>query len=107
MAITLTESAAKHIRSQIEKSGTGVGLRLGVKKSGCSGFAYTMDIAQEVQESDQVFESFGAKVLVDAQSLSFLDGTELAYVKEGLGHVFKFNNPNVKNQCGCGESFAV
>jgi len=107
MAITMTESAAKHIRSQVEKSGGGVGLRLGVKKSGCSGFAYTMDIAQEVQDSDKVFECFGAKVLVDAESLSFLDGTELAYVKEGLGHVFKFNNPNVKDQCGCGESFAV
>jgi iron-sulfur cluster assembly protein len=107
MAITMTESAAKHIRSQVEKSGGAVGLRLGVKKSGCSGFAYTMDIAQEVQDSDNVFESFGAKVLVDSESLSFLDGTELAYVKEGLGHVFKFNNPNVKDQCGCGESFAV
>jgi len=107
MAVTLTESAAKHIRGQVEKSGGGIGLRLGVKKSGCSGFAYTMDIAREVQESDNVFESYGAKVLVDAESLSYLDGTELAYVKEGLGHVFKFNNPNVKNQCGCGESFAV
>jgi iron-sulfur cluster assembly protein len=107
MAITLTESAAKHIRQQIEKSGNGVGLRLGVKKSGCSGFAYTMNIVQKVQSSDTVFEAFGAKVLVDAESLPFLEGTELAYVKEGLGHVFKFNNPNVKNQCGCGESFAV
>lgn len=107
MAITMTESAALHIRNQIEKSGKGVGLRLGVKKSGCSGFAYTMDIAQEVHESDKIFESFGAKVLVDAESLPFLEGTELAYVKEGLGHVFKFNNPNVKDQCGCGESFAV
>ena len=107
MAITLTESAAKHIQSQIEKSGSGVGLRLGVKKSGCSGFAYILDIAQEVLENDTVFENFGAKLLVDAESLPFLEGTELAYVKEGLGHVFKFNNPNVKNQCGCGESFAV
>ena len=107
MGITLTESAAKHIRQQIEKSGKGVGLRLGVKKSGCSGFAYTMDIAQEISESDKVFENFGAKLVVDAESLPFLEGTELQYVKEGLGHVFKFNNPNVKNQCGCGESFAV
>ena len=107
MAITLTESAAKHIQSQIEKNGKGVGLRLGVKKSGCSGFAYILDIAQEVLENDTVFENFGAKLLVDAESLPFLEGTELAYVKEGLGHVFKFNNPNVKNQCGCGESFAV
>ena len=107
MAITLTESAAKHIQNQIEKSGKGIALRIGVKKSGCSGFAYTFDIAQEVHETDTVFEGFGAKVLVDAESLPFLEGTELAYVKEGLGHVFKFNNPNVKNQCGCGESFAV
>jgi iron-sulfur cluster assembly protein len=107
MSITLTESAAKHIRSQIEKSGKGVGLRLGVKKSGCSGFAYILDIAQEIQENDTVFENFGAKLLVDAESLPFLEGTELEYIKEGLGHVFKFNNPNVKNQCGCGESFAV
>lgn len=107
MAITMTESAAKHIRSQIEKSGAGVGLRLGVKKSGCSGFAYVLDIAQEILENDTIFESYGAKLLVDAESLPFLEGTELEYVKEGLGHVFKFNNPNVKNQCGCGESFAV
>jgi len=107
MAITLMESAAKHIRQQIEKSGKGVGLRLGVKKSGCSGFAYTFDIAQEVMDNDTIFEGFGAKVLVDAESLPFLEGTQLEYVKEGLGHVFKFNNPNVKNQCGCGESFAV
>ncbi len=107
MAITLTESAALHIRKQIEKNGNGIGLRLGVKKSGCSGFAYTMDITQEVSENDRVFENFGAKLVVDADSLPFLEGTELAYVKEGLGHVFKFNNPNVKNQCGCGESFAV
>lgn len=107
MAITLTESAANHIRNQIAQCGNGVGLRLGVKKSGCSGFAYTMDIANEVQVNDTVFEAFGAKVVVDAESLPFLEGTELAYVKEGLGHVFKFNNPNVKNECGCGESFAV
>ena len=107
MAITLTESAAQHIQSQIEKSGQGIGLRLGVKKSGCSGFAYTFNIAQEVLESDTVFEGYGAKILVDAESLPFLEGTELEYAKEGLGHVFKFNNPNVKNQCGCGESFAV
>ena len=107
MAITMTESAAKHIRQQIEKNGSGVGLRLGGKKSGCSGFAYTMDIAQEIFENDKVFEDFGARLVVDAESLPFLEGTELAYVQEGLGHVFKFNNPNVKNQCGCGESFAV
>ena len=107
MAITMTESAARHIHNQVEKSGTGVGLRLGVKKSGCSGFAYTIDIAHEVRATDNVFESFGAKVLVDEADLPFLNGTELEYAKQGLGYVFKFNNPNVKDQCGCGESFAV
>ncbi|MBI3481004.1 MAG: iron-sulfur cluster assembly accessory protein [Nitrosomonadales bacterium] len=107
MTITLTETAAKHINSQIEKSGKGIGLRVGVKKSGCSGFAYTMAIADEVQESDRVFESYGAKVLVSNESLPYLDGTEIEYAKQGLGHAFKFNNPNVKDQCGCGESFAV
>lgn len=107
MAITMTETAAKHIRNQVDKSGKGVGLRLGVKKSGCSGFAYSFDIAHEVLETDRVFESFGAKVLVDAGNMAFLEGTHLDYVREGLGHVFKFNNPNVKDQCGCGESFAV
>lgn len=107
MAITLTESAAQHINSQLTQSGKGVGLRVGVKKSGCSGFAYTLDIAQEVLESDKVFESHGAKVVVNAESLSFLEGTEIDYAKQGLGSAFKFNNPNAKNLCGCGESFAV
>jgi iron-sulfur cluster assembly protein len=107
MAITMTETAAKHILEQVKKNGNGVGLRVGVKKSGCSGFSYTMNIAQEVQSNDTVFENFGAKLVVDADSLPFLEGTELEYKKEGLGHVFRFNNPNVKNQCGCGESFAV
>ncbi|MBI5429870.1 MAG: iron-sulfur cluster assembly accessory protein [Nitrosomonadales bacterium] len=107
MAITLTEAAAGHISSQIEKSGKGIGLRVGVKKSGCSGFAYTLDIAQDAGESDRIFESHGAKVVVDVESLPFLEGTEIEYAKQGLGYAFKFNNPNVKNQCGCGESFAV
>lgn len=107
MSITLTESAASHINSQIVKNGKGVGLRVGVKKSGCSGFAYTLDIAQDIKETDKLFESHGAKVLVDVESLPFLDGTEIEYAKQGLGYAFKFNNPNVKDQCGCGESFAV
>jgi iron-sulfur cluster assembly protein len=107
VAITLTETAANHIKSQITKSGKGVGLRIGVKKSGCSGFAYTLDIAQEVRESDNIFESHGAKVVVDTESLPFLNGTEIEYEKQGLGYAFKFNNPNVKDQCGCGESFGV
>lgn len=107
MAITLTESAAQHINGQIAKNGKGVGLRIGVRKAGCSGYAYTLDIAQEINVSDKVFESHGAKVLVDAANLPFLDGMEIEYAKQGLGHAFKFNNPNVKDQCGCGESFAV
>lgn len=107
MAITLTEEAANHINNQIEKSGEGIGLRVGVKKSGCSGFAYTLNIAQEVNESDKIFESHGAKVLVDADSLPYLDGMQIEYARQGLGYAFKFNNPNVKDQCGCGESFAV
>src|SRR4030067_209181 len=107
MAITITESAAKHISNRIEKSGKGVGLRLGVKKSGCSGFAYTMDIANEVLETDKVFESFGAKVLGDAESLLLINGMELEYIRQRLGSAFKFNHRNVKDQCGCGESFAV
>ncbi|HEY0664668.1 MAG TPA: iron-sulfur cluster assembly accessory protein [Gallionella sp.] len=106
MAITLTEAAATHINNQIAR-GQGIGLRIGVKKSGCSGFAYTLDFAREVQETDRVFESHGAKVVVDAGSLSFLDGTEIDYAKQGLGSTFRFNNPNAKNLCGCGESFAV
>jgi iron-sulfur cluster assembly protein len=107
MGITMTESAAKHIQKQVEKSDRGIGLRLGVKKSGCSGFAYTFDIAESVLETDRVFENFGVKVLVDEQNMQYLEGTQLDYVKEGFAHVFKFNNPNVKNECGCGESFAV
>jgi len=107
MAITLTQSAADQIRSQIDKKGNGIGLRIGVRKSGCSGFAYTLEIAEEMRESDRIFESHGAKVVVDAASLPILEGTEIEYAKQGLGHAFKFNNPNVKAQCGCGESFAV
>ena len=107
MAITMTESAAKHIQKQVEKSGNGIGLRLGVKKSGCSGFAYTFEIAQSVGETEKVFENFGVKLLVAENDMQFLDGTQVDYVKEGFAQVFKFNNPNVKSACGCGESFAV
>jgi iron-sulfur cluster assembly protein len=107
MGITVTESAAKQILRQIQNNGGGVGLRVGVRKAGCSGFAYTLNIADRVLEGDMVFESHGAKVVVDKETLPILDGTEVDYAKEGLGHVFKFNNPNVKDQCGCGESFAV
>ena len=105
MAITLTESAAKQIQTQLAKRGKGVGLRVGVKKVGCSGFAYTFDYADEVRAGDQLFESHNANVVVDADSLSFLDGSRVDFVKEGFKETFKFDNPNVESECGCGESF--
>ena len=107
MAIQLTESAAKQIRAQLEKRGRGLGLRVGVKKVGCSGFAYTYDYADELGAGDHLFESNGTKVVVDAKSLDFLSGSTLDYVKEGLKQAFKFENPNVDAMCGCGESFSV
>ena len=107
MAITMTEQAAKHVSNFITKRGKGVGLRLGVRTSGCSGMAYTLEFADEIGADDLQFESHGVKVLIDAKSLPYLDGTELDYTREGLNEGFKFNNPNVKNMCGCGESFNV
>lgn len=107
MAITLTERAAKHVSDFISKRGTGVGLRLGVRTSGCSGLAYKMEFADQAVEDDLRFESHGVTVLIDPKSLQYLDGTELDFVREGLNEGFKFNNPNVKDACGCGESFNV
>jgi len=107
MSITLTQSAADRINGFLENRGKGVGLRLGVKTSGCSGMAYVIEFADEVGADDQVFEDKGVKVLVDPKSLIYLDGTELDFGKEGLNEGFKFNNPNVKDNCGCGESFTV
>ena len=107
MAIKLTESAAKQIRTQLDKRGRGLGLRVGVKKVGCSGFAYTYDYADEVSVGDHLFESHGTKLVVDGKSLDFLNGSTLDYVKEGLKQAFKFENPNVDAMCGCGESFSV
>ncbi|MEJ2107924.1 MAG: iron-sulfur cluster assembly protein IscA [Acidiferrobacteraceae bacterium] len=107
MAITLTETAAERVRSFIDKRGKGVGLRLGVKTTGCSGMAYVLEFADEISPEDQVFESQGIKVIVDPKSLVYLDGTELDYGKEGLNEGFRFENPNVKDTCGCGESFTV
>ncbi len=107
MAITMTEQAAKHVSNFITKRGKGLGLRLGVRTSGCSGMAYTIEFADEIGADDLQFESHGVKVLIDAKSLPYLDGTELDYTREGLNEGFKFNNPNVKNACGCGESFNV
>ena len=107
MGITLTENAAKHVHSFMEKRGKGVGLRLGVKTTGCSGLAYVLEFADEIGSEDEVFESQGIKILVDPKSLVYIDGTELDYTKEGLNEGFKFENPNVKDECGCGESFTV
>lgn len=107
MAIELTESAARQIQTQLAKRGRGLGLRVGVKKVGCSGFAYTYDYADEVRENDRQFESFGIRVVVDASSLGFLEGSTLDFVREGLKQAFKFENPNVDAMCGCGESFSV
>jgi iron-sulfur cluster assembly protein len=107
MTITLTENAAQHILKQLAKRGRGVGLRLGVKRVGCSGLAYTMDYADAVGSGDMVFESHAAKVVVDAEALSVLDGTRVDFRREGLSESFRFENPNVSATCGCGESFSV
>ena len=107
MSITLTEAAADRVAKFLSNRGQGVGIRLGVRTSGCSGMAYVMEFADQVEESDIVFEDRGVKVLIDQKSLVYLDGTELDYTKEGLNEGFKFNNPNVKGECGCGESFSV
>ena len=107
MAITLTNAAAERVRTFLANRGKGIGLRLGIKTSGCSGLAYVLEFVDELNEDDNVFEQDGVKVIVDAKSLVYLDGTELDFVKEGLNQGFKFQNPNVKDQCGCGESFNV
>ena len=107
MAITLTEAAADRVQNFLTSRGKGVGVRLGVKTSGCSGLAYVLEFVDELEDSDEVFEDRGVKVVVDQKSLVYLDGTELDYGKEGLNEGFKFNNPNVKDECGCGESFKV
>jgi iron-sulfur cluster assembly protein len=107
MSITLTQAAAERVQSFLANRGKGVGLRLGVRTSGCSGMAYVLEFADEIEDSDRVFEDKGVRVIVDPRSLTYLDGTELDYGKEGLNEGFKFNNPNVKDQCGCGESFNV
>ena len=107
MAITMTEAAATRVKQFLDNRGKGVGLRLGVKTTGCSGMAYVIEYADTLEEGDVVFEDHGIKVIVNPRSLVYLDGTELDYAKEGLNEGFKFNNPNVKDMCGCGESFNV
>ena len=107
MAVTLTEKAASHVQSFLAKRGKGVALRVGVRTSGCSGMAYKLEFADTVAPEDHEFESHGVKVVVDPKSLPFLEGTQLDYTREGLNEGFKFLNPNVKDECGCGESFNV
>jgi iron-sulfur cluster assembly protein len=107
MSISLTSAAADRVKSFLARRGHGVGLRLGVKKTGCSGFAYVVNYADEVAPQDVVFEDQGVRVLVDRDSLGFIDGTQVDFVKQGLNEAFRFINPNVKGECGCGESFTV
>ena len=107
MGITLTEAAAERVKTFMEKRGGSVGVRLGVKTTGCSGMAYVLEFVDAVEEDDQVFEEHGVKVIISPKSMVYLDGTELDYTREGLNEGFKFNNPNVKDECGCGESFTV
>ncbi len=107
MSVTLTATAAKHVAANLAKRGKGVGLRLGVRTSGCSGLAYKLEYADEAKPEDVTFESNGVTVVVDPKSLPYIDGMELDFAREGLNEGFRFNNPNVKDQCGCGESFNV
>ncbi len=107
MAISLTDAAADRVRTFLANRGKGLGLRLGVKTTGCSGLAYVLEFVDELQEGDEVFEHNDVKVIIDAKSLVYLDGTELDFVKNGLNEGFEFKNPNQKDECGCGESFTV
>jgi len=107
MAISLTESAADRVRTHLEKRGSGIGLRVGIKKTGCSGFAYVVNYAESIEPDDAVFEARGVKVVVDSTSLPLIDGTVVDFVKQGLNEAFKFKNPKAKGECGCGESFNV
>ncbi len=107
MSVSLTPAAADRVRSFLATRGHGVGLRFGVKKTGCSGYAYVVNYADEVGPADVVFEDAGVKVIVDPESLRYVDGTEIDFVKQGLNEAFRFRNPNVRGECGCGESFNV
>lgn len=107
MSVTLTERAAKQVQRHLAKRGAGLGVRLGIKTTGCSGMAYKLEFVDQASEEDQVFDSHGVKILVDPKSLAYVDGTELDFVRQGLNEGFQFNNPNEKDRCGCGESFRV
>ena len=107
MAITLTPAAAQHVSRYLSRRGQGLGVRLGVTTTGCSGLAYKLEYVDDAEPEDIVFENHGVKVLIDPKSLAYIDGTELDFVREGLNEGFKFNNPNERDRCGCGESFRV
>lgn len=107
MSVSLSEAAARHVNRYLTKRGKGVGVRLGVKTTGCSGLAYTLEYVDEMSGEDVVFEEHGVKVLVDPKSMAYIDGTQLDYVREGLNEGFRFHNPNERDKCGCGESFRV
>ena len=107
MAVTMTEAAARHVTRYLGRRGKGVGVRLGVKTTGCSGLAYTLEYADEVAVEDIAFESLGVKIFVDPKSLAYLEGTQLDFVREGLNEGFKFSNPNERDRCGCGESLRI
>lgn len=107
MSVSMTEAAAKHVGKALNQRGKGIGLRLGVRTAGCSGMAYKLEYVDDLNPDDVVFESNGVKIVIDPKSLAYLDGTELDFTREGLNEGFKFNNPNVKDECGCGESFHV
>jgi len=107
MSVTLTEKAAKHVTRYLEMRGKGQGLRFGVRTTGCSGLAYKLEYVDDPSPEDQIFESHGVRVFVDPKSLPYIDGTELDFGREGLNEGFKFNNPNSRDECGCGESFRV
>lgn len=107
MAVTLTPAAARHVNKYLAKRGKGVGVRLGVKTTGCSGLAYKLEYVDDVAPEDALFEQHGVKLMIDPKSLAYIDGTELDYVRDGLNEGFRFNNPNERDRCGCGESFRV
>ena len=107
MSISITPAAADRVKNFLATRGRGLGLRLGVKSTGCSGYAYVVNYADELAKDDVVFDAQGVKIIVDQKSLSFIDGTEVDFVKQGLNEAFRFRNPNVKGECGCGESFTV
>ena len=107
MSITITDNAAKHVSAHLLSRGKGIGLRLGVKTTGCSGLAYVIEFADKIETDDKIFEDKGIKLIINPKSYTYLKGTELDFGREGLNEGFKFNNPNVKDKCGCGESFNV